>query len=270
MPTITDIAVQKNNGQRFNIFLDGTFAFGVSEETLSEFSLRKGSELTETQVAAIKESNTFYVYYAKAIHYISYALRTEKQVREKLAQIEDCDSLMVDKVIQKLKDDRYLNDVVYTQTFIQNALLLTKKGKNVLAQELYKKGIAPTIIKDELSKLDASDELEAAIDVATKYIRRQKNISQKQLLQKTTRHLVQKGYSFHIANQVIQSLDFSQSDEDEWQHLCTQGEPIWKRYTAKYTGYDVKQKTTTALLNKGYNLTMIKRFIAMKGEENDA
>lgn len=270
MPTITDIAVQKNNAQRFNIFLDGTFAFGVSEETLSEFSLRKGIELTETQLSAIKESNTFYVYYTKAIHYISYALRTEKQVREKLAQLENVDSDMIDKVIQKLKDDRYIDDVVYTQTFIHNALLLTKKGKNVLAQELYRKGIAPTIIKEELSKLNESDELDAAIDVATKYIRRQKNISQKQLIQKTTQHLVQKGYTFHIANQVINSLDFVQSDEDEWQHLCTQGEQIWRRYTAKYTGYDLKQKVTIALLNKGYGVTMIKQFIAMKEEENNA
>jgi len=34
MPKITSIQAQKNNPERVNIYLDGEFAFGISQEVL--------------------------------------------------------------------------------------------------------------------------------------------------------------------------------------------------------------------------------------------
>lgn len=53
MPKITAITTQKRRG-RYNIFIDGHYAFPVSEQSLIQFRLSKGQELTPALEQAIK------------------------------------------------------------------------------------------------------------------------------------------------------------------------------------------------------------------------
>ena len=50
---ITSIEEQKKKG-RFNIFLDGEFAFGLYKETIYDFGLRVKDNLTEEKVRELK------------------------------------------------------------------------------------------------------------------------------------------------------------------------------------------------------------------------
>ena len=56
MAKITKITAQKKAG-RYNIYLNGKFAFPVSEEVLVKYRLLKGSELDDQQVATIKKAD---------------------------------------------------------------------------------------------------------------------------------------------------------------------------------------------------------------------
>ncbi|MDY3702578.1 MAG: recombination regulator RecX, partial [Limosilactobacillus coleohominis] len=49
---ITKIEAQKRKG-RYNVYLDGKFAFPVAESVLIKFRLMKGVELDADQIAAI-------------------------------------------------------------------------------------------------------------------------------------------------------------------------------------------------------------------------
>ena len=51
---ITSITAQKRPG-RFNVFLDGNYAFSVSEEVLVKFQLSKGKELDSADLEEIFE-----------------------------------------------------------------------------------------------------------------------------------------------------------------------------------------------------------------------
>lgn len=46
MPIISKISAQKKPG-RYNIFLDGKYAFSASEQTVAKFVLLKGRKLTD-------------------------------------------------------------------------------------------------------------------------------------------------------------------------------------------------------------------------------
>ncbi|MDZ7682402.1 MAG: hypothetical protein U5J63_11990 [Fodinibius sp.] len=48
---ITSIRVQKNNKERYSIFVDEEFLLGVAEQTLLKFSLSKGDEITSAQLS---------------------------------------------------------------------------------------------------------------------------------------------------------------------------------------------------------------------------
>ena len=53
---ITSITAQKRPG-RFNVFLDGNYAFSVSEEVLVKFQLAKGKELDSADLEEIFEAD---------------------------------------------------------------------------------------------------------------------------------------------------------------------------------------------------------------------
>lgn len=82
---ITSITAQKRPG-RFNVFLDGNYAFSVSEEVLVKFQLSKGKELDSADLEEIFKADDLSKALNKALDYLSYSLRTEKETRQKLAK----------------------------------------------------------------------------------------------------------------------------------------------------------------------------------------
>ena len=58
MPIITKISTQKRKG-RYNIFIDNEYAFSVSERTLAEKRLLKGTELSTDAKRQSEEKVTF-------------------------------------------------------------------------------------------------------------------------------------------------------------------------------------------------------------------
>ena len=57
MPIITKISTQKRKG-RYNIFIDNEYAFSVSERTLAEKRLLKGTELSTEDIKEIKKAES--------------------------------------------------------------------------------------------------------------------------------------------------------------------------------------------------------------------
>ena len=84
LPVVTKITVQKKRKDRFNVFIDGEYAFPISEGVLIKVGLHKGMTLTKERSAEIEKENYDYMAYTTAVNYLSYSLRSEKEVRKKL------------------------------------------------------------------------------------------------------------------------------------------------------------------------------------------
>ena len=52
--TITQITVQKKRKNRCSIFLDDEYAFGLDQDIVLQFGLKKGDQLAEQQIEKIK------------------------------------------------------------------------------------------------------------------------------------------------------------------------------------------------------------------------
>lgn len=85
MKTITKIATQKRDG-RYNIELDGHFAFGLSENVLAKFGLLKGRQLDDAMIEELKQAEKVDQGLKIALNYLSPALRTVRQVKDRLKQ----------------------------------------------------------------------------------------------------------------------------------------------------------------------------------------
>ena len=234
---ITKIEVQKKKQNRFNIYINDKFAFGVDEATLLKFALTKGTELSQDTIREIEQETQYQNAYQKALHFLNFKLRTAKEVYEKLEKLEVSDEV-INQVLQQLMDHSFVNDQFYAESYVRENFALQKKGPKAVAFELKKKGVNDSIIQRALAEFDESTQLDQALDIAQKYVDRQGNAPVKTVKQKVYGFLMQRGYDLEIVQSVISELTFEKQKENEEELVMKQGERILKTLLSKYGTQD--------------------------------
>lgn len=84
---VSKIERQKKQPQRYSIFLNNQFAFGVDEQVLIQFNLRKGMDLDQEMVNAILKEDYQQKLYLRGLNYLSYGLRSEEEMRTYLLKL---------------------------------------------------------------------------------------------------------------------------------------------------------------------------------------
>ena len=70
----------QKNAKSYEITLDDQRTFIVSEDVLVKFRLLKGKEVDESLLAEIKKASAYDIGLQQALNYLSYQLRTEKEI----------------------------------------------------------------------------------------------------------------------------------------------------------------------------------------------
>src|SRR5881227_2174236 len=118
---ITSIVRQKKDKARASIFLEEEFAFGVNEETIEHFRLRKGDYIDSSAHQEIVDFDFGIDAKRIALHYLNYRSRSEKEIRERLAK-EDIPEEIVARVLEFLKDHNFVNDETWSRSFVHDKL----------------------------------------------------------------------------------------------------------------------------------------------------
>lgn len=252
MSKITKIQAQKRKG-RYNVYLDGKYAFPVAETTLIEFSLMKDVELTDKQVKEIQDRENVNKAYGDAVNFLSYQLRTEKEIKEYLYK-KEYHKDAVETTLERLRELHYLDDNNYAKSFINTQLRTTANGPKIIQQKLVKKGVPNNIIQDKISEIDQDILLENAVEFAKKQVRKQKRASFQQMLTKVKQSLYQKGFDGEITNQAIKDLHLEVDEDEELIKLQKMIVKVKHRY-------DTPAKLINYLMTKGYHYDEIKRVL---------
>ena len=80
----------------------------------------------------------------RVLKYIMFKKRTEKEVREKF---HDEDEVLLEEVIEILKDLGYINDIDYVERFINEAINIKNLSLYELKYKLYSKGVNKELIE---------------------------------------------------------------------------------------------------------------------------
>lgn len=259
MPVITKISVQKNNKERYNIFLDGQYRFSVDEEVLARYQLLKGKELDELDIEAILAEDDIRKGVNTAIHFLSYRMRSEKEVRDDLIKKEFAPEV-IRSVISKLYEMQYLDDAEFAASFVRTQMNTTHKGPVVIRRELQQKGIAPELVKKALEIFDADQQVEHALALAEKLSRQHARLSEKLLKQKVEQGLVVKGYPPEVISAAMAALPIEKDEEAEWEALLQHAEKAKRKY-GRLSGYAYRQKMKQFLYRKGFPVDLIDRYL---------
>ena len=206
---ITKIEVQKRNPKRRSVFIDGEFAFGLDEEVLYKSGLKKGESLTQQRIGEITEEERKKEAKDAALRFLSFRRRTEKQVREKLKK-KEFDEKIIKATIDKLKEFDLINDLEFATCWVKDRLAYKPRGKKLLKQELWKKGIRKDIIEQVTEEL-CQDEDKSALELVEKIKKRYKNLEPKVAKRRMFNLLLRRGFSYGTVNRALQSILFKEN-----------------------------------------------------------
>ncbi|WP_233442757.1 recombination regulator RecX [Trichococcus shcherbakoviae] len=268
LPVVTKITVQKKRKDRFNVFIDGEYSFPISEAVLIKVGLHKGMTLTKERSAEIEKENYDYMAYTTAVNYLSYSLRSEKEVRKKLHE-EEISPDAIERALTRLVDQNYVNDRIYGESYTRTAANLNLKGPQLIANELKGKGLSEEDIAFSLKQYPHELQLENAQTIAEKQLRKQSRVSSHEAASKIRLNLHQKGYPSDIVLEVMGEIETEKEEEDEMAALRMQGDKLWRRYERKAKGRELHQKVRSGLYQKGYPGELISAYIEEKEQETE-
>jgi regulatory protein len=263
MAMITKVTTQQKNQNRYNIFMDygkgEEFAFSVDEDVLLKHQLKKGLELDEFSLMEIRYHDDIQKAYNTAISYLASRIRSEKEIRDHLLK-KEMEEPVVQEVIHKLTDQKYINDMEYAQAYVRTQINTTDKGPCLIQTELKERGINPAFIEKALETFTFELQVEKAGMISKKFIQKNAKDSIRILKQKLENLLIRKGYSFEIANVAVSDIHIDKHVEAELEALRIQAEKAQKKY-GKYTGFEYDQKMKQFLFRKGFSVEMIERIL---------
>ncbi|MBJ8349824.1 recombination regulator RecX [Streptococcus zalophi] len=227
----------------------------ITEDTIVRFMLTKNKDIDEKELEAIKTFAQFSYGKNLALYFLSFKLRTEKEVTDYLLK-HDIDRTSISSIIQELKDDNWLNDQKYSETLIEQSLKSGDKGPYVLTQKLKQKGLDEKIIAQTIEQYDFT---EVAQKTAQKLLRKHEGrLPVNALKDKITQALVTKGFSYADAKIAFETLIIEDNDENDDALIQNEVEKQYRKYSRRYDGYELKQKLTQALVRKGFDYDSIK------------
>lgn len=200
---ITDIIPQKKN-DRVNIYIDGKFAFGLSEELQFKYDLFVDKEVTQDYIDNVLKTEEQNKVIYSTLNFLSYRQRSEKEIYSKLISKGYKEEYVL-KAIEYCKERNYIDDKLFAENYIKDKTNLNKYGSIRIRYDLIAKGIDKDII-DEVLDLDFDDEYIRAYELAAKRVKSYRNDDKNAIYRKLGGFLHRKGYSYDIVSKVLQKI----------------------------------------------------------------
>ncbi len=205
MPRITDLKPQTRRTDRYNLYLDGSYKFPVSANTVLAAGLHVGLEISEEELLKVQEAAEIGNAHDKALNYLDLRRRSTKEIRDYLYR-KDFEPQVIQAVIDRLTRAGLLNDEEFARAWIRDRLLLKPKSKRALSAELFAKGISRETADLVLSELDGDDELDALRGSIDRRLRQSKYATREND-DKLIAALAREGYKYSDIKNCLQQRD---------------------------------------------------------------
>ena len=201
MKTVTDIKPQKRGKDRANIFLDGTFAFSVSQEVLEHSCITPGQTLTDSQIADLTTDDSIVKCREAALRLLNYRPRSEAEIRTRLSRRFDREA--VDSVISQLMARQMIDDLTFATFWKENRESCNPRSQRLLRLELSKKGVSQEVIAEVLEGID---EEESAYRAAKKKERSLQREDYDSFRRKLGSSLRRRGFSYEVIKRTVERI----------------------------------------------------------------
>ncbi len=237
---------KKKKSNLYEITLSNKNKINLYDDVILKYGLLLKKELSEKELVKILQDNALYESYYKAVKFINSKLRTEKEIRKKLANYS---KEAIEYTIERLKKEDYLNDYVYIKAYINDAVNLKMVGPNKIHYELKKLGFKDNDILNYLNTFENNVWLDKIKKIIQKRINSNHNLSSIVLKQKIYQDLNNRGFNREDIDLVID--DFTFDDQDIY---LKEYEKAKNKLSKKYSEEELEYQVKAYLYKKGFRL----------------
>lgn len=149
----------------------------------------------------------FEKFYNKALRFLSYRPRSEKEIRDNLAK-KKIPPKIAGEIVAKLKEQNFINDEEFAKWWTEQRNAFKPRAIKLIKIELKQKGISGEIIEKIIQNSESiiQNDLESAKKLVQKKINKYKNLPKEEIYQKLGRFLGQKGFNWGVIKQSIDEV----------------------------------------------------------------
>ncbi len=225
----------------FKLILEDNTNIEVYEDVIIEMNLLSKKEIN---IKDIQNKKDYYDIYYRVLNYISYRMRSEFEIDKYISKYTKDNNIKY-KIINVLKDKKYINDCEFVKRFINDKLNLSKDGPLKIKRDLLNLNIDNTLIDNNINNIDnIEDRLKPLI---LKYMKIHNKYSIYELKRRTLSYFINLGYDKELINSLIQDNDI----EVDSNVIQKEYDKLYRKYKDKYKkdlDYNIKMR----LYQKGY------------------
>ncbi len=228
MAKITSVEPQKKNLHRFNIFLDGVFAFGADEDLVVERRLVVGKEIGAEDLEKILFEAEVGKLMEKVYGQLNVRARSEREIRDYLKRVsfkrkikgdEEISEMVLGATLDRARSKGLVNDLEFAKAWVEARRKSKNKGVVALKQELFQKGISREIVEEVMSSEFRVQSEEGAAEKALEgKLRVWKNLTVMEFRKKGLEFLMRKGFEYSVAKGVVEKIakrDYNKGEVSE-------------------------------------------------------
>lgn len=204
---ITAIEPQVHHPDRYNISLDGRFAFGLDGALIVAEGLTVGRELTADDIARLRVADDERKLLDAALHFLGPRPRSRVEVRRRLLTPKRDRPIppaeAVDRVLDRLEQMGMLDDREFADFWVENRERFSPRSARALGQELRQRGVSRETV-DAVSDPDRDEE--RALAAARQRLRTVANADYETFRTRLGQFLLRRGFSYTVARAAVRQL----------------------------------------------------------------
>ena len=191
----------------YNVYLSNGEVLELNGKVITDNELLIKKDIDNELYDKLKRDNTICILVDTSVKYIDRRLRSINELRDYLKNKEE-DTIIIEEVIDKLIDYKYLDDDRFTKAYIKDKMAFTSKGDYKIRMELSNLGIDNGIIDNNILMIDNDMLFNKMKKIIDKDIKNNKKYNGSELRNKIYNHLISQGYSKEKVINIINTYDF--------------------------------------------------------------
>ena len=185
------ITSKPGNGNKVHIYIDGEYTLTLYDDYWYRVGYSEGQEISDDELASLKEEAGFRSAYEKGITYLSMRAYSRKELFNKLKLKYGAEAS--ERAIEKMEHYGYIDDESFCRMYARHLFETKKYDIKRISYELKLKGIDVEIIDNTLKTLD-NEPIQRIIDMLrTKY---EKNLETEKERKRLVNRFIRMGYSY--------------------------------------------------------------------------
>lgn len=233
------------NGMYRLLLENGTNIF-AHEDLILQKDLLLTKEINDEDIDNIDKLNNNYNAYDLAIKYISNKLRSCYEIEQYLIK-KEIDEKNISEVINKLKKQKYIDDLVFAKAFLNDRIKFTNYGPYKIKRELEERKVSNEIIEEVLMIFNSDLERERLTKLVPKYVQTVRNKSYSMMKNKVIEYFNNLGYNKNLVIDILNNVQYDDSAGRQKEY-----DRLYRKYSRKYSGSELETKIKQTMYKNGY------------------